>query len=169
MENKKIEPEAPIDGLNMPEELAESLRLITGERPTSFQKEFVPNTAIYPKFTGAAFEGESAQQEFLKKKDPVEKRVRYKDNEIHILDLTDAKQRLEYTALVDTIGDPESGVILAEDLKDPQILLDTNAPLGYRAIVVIKTTKPEIYLKKKGPGYEVQEKKRRQTKEDVDG
>lgn len=162
---KKIAPE--LVNAPFPEELADSLRVITGERPESFQKEFVPNTSIYPKFEGAAFGGESSQAEFLKKKDPVDKKIRFLDNQVKVFDLMDPKQELEYNVILDKIGDPESGVILAEPLKDPQILLDPNASCGYRAIVVVKTAKPQVYLKPRGEGYKVQEKKKRGKKTEV--
>jgi len=162
--DKKVEEEVAIP---IPEDLAESLRIIIGERPESFQEEFKPNTSVYPRFDGAAFGGESAQQEFLKAKDPVEKKVKYTNNRVKMFDLTDPAQELAYAELLDLIGDPESGFILAEAPKDPQILLDSTAPMGYRAIVVIKIAKPEIYLKHKGSGYKVQKKRTRRKKEDI--
>ena len=151
----------------IPPDLADSLRVITGERPESFQKEFIPNTSIYPKFDGASFGGESAQAEFLKKKDPVDKKIRFLDNQTRVFDITDPNQQIAYSKILDQIGDPESGIVLAEQLKDPQILLDANSPCGYRALVVVRTARPEIYLKPKEGGYKVQQKKPRAKKEEV--
>jgi hypothetical protein len=143
----------------LPNELQNSLKILIGERPDSFKEEFEPNTTGYPQFKGTGFGGETtAQEEFIKKKDPVEQKVRYKDNKVFVFDLTDEKDSLEFSRILDEIGDPESGVVLAEEIKDPQILIDPKAKKGYRAIVSLKTTKPEKYLKKKGTGYQVAKK-----------
>ena len=89
------------------------------------------------------------------------------DNQTKVFDITDPNQQLEYAKILDLVGDPESGVVLAEILKDPQILLDSNSACGYRAIVVVKTARPEIYIKPKDSGYKVQQKKIRSKKEEV--
>jgi len=151
----------------MPDELADALRVMVGERPDSFKNEFRPNTSSYPKFDGAGFAGESAQEEFLKNKDPVEKKVKFLENSIFVLDLTNEAQKSKYAEVLDLIGDPESGIVLAEELKDPQILLDSNSPMGYRAIAIIKTARPKMYVKPLTSGYSVQ-KKSKSDKENVE-
>ena len=88
----------PQEEIKMPEELAESLKVLVGERPTSFKEEFVPNTAGYPQFKGTGpFGRTTAQEEFIKKKDPIEKKVRYEKNQIYILDLTDPEDSKKYS------------------------------------------------------------------------
>jgi hypothetical protein len=159
------EQEDPIKDIEMPPDLVESLRIITGERPESFKKEFSPNTSIYPQFDGAGFMGTSAQEEFIKSKDPIEKKIRFKENKTYVLDITKPEDNVRYSEVLDLISDPESGVVLAEELKDPQVIIDANSSVGYRAIVIIKTAVPEIYIKKKSSGYTKMKKK---GKEEVD-
>ncbi len=136
----------------LPEDIQQALHVIVGNRPESFKQEFSP---IQPQFDGAAFGGKSAQQEFIKKKDPVEKKVRFTDNQIFVFDLTDKKNKEQYEKIMDQVFDPENGLILAEALKDPVILIDPNAAHGYRAIVTVKVSRPEEYIKKKGPGFSI--------------
>jgi hypothetical protein len=142
------------DNLTMPQDLYESLKAISGERPESFKREFVPNVEPYPglkEYLGR----ESAQEEFLKKKDPVEIKYKFVDNKTEVFDLTEPADSEKHSQLLNLISDPESGVVLAEELKEPQIMLDPTARRGYRAIVFVRTTRPVKYLKKKEAGYSV--------------
>jgi hypothetical protein len=136
----------------LPEDIQQALHVIVGNRPESFKQEFSP---IQPQFDGAAFGGQSSQQEFIKKKDPVEKKLKFTDNQIFVFDLTDKKNKEQYEKIMDQVFDPENGLILAEPLKDPVILIDANAAHGYRAIVTVKISRPEEYLKAKGAGFSV--------------
>lgn len=136
----------------LPEDIQQALNVIVGNRPDSFKQEF---SVPVPEFDGAAFGGKSAQKEFIKKKDPVDKKVKFTNNQVFVLDLTDRKNKEQYEKILDQVFDPENGLILAEPLKDPVIMIDPNAPSGYRAIVTIKTSKPEEYLKAKGAGFTV--------------
>jgi hypothetical protein len=133
----------------IPDDLLESLKIISGHRPDSFREEFEPNTATYPKFNGAGFMGVSARDEFIKKKDPVEKKLKCTENKTYVLDLTKEDDNKKYSELLDKIGDPESGYVLADALKDPQIFIDPSSIAGFRAIAIIKIFKPVIYLKSK--------------------
>ena len=135
-----------------------------GHKPTSFVQEFTGQ--VDPKnkvskdqtFTGAGFAGESAQQEFIKRKDPVEQKIKLTKNKIYVFDLTNKDDLDRYEQIIDKAFDPESGIKLAEPLKDPTVHIDEKAPLGYRAIVVVKTTKPVDYVVRKGTGYNVVKK-----------
>ena len=145
---------------DFPDDIKEALNVIVGNRPKSFQEEFSEGVKIEPKMTGSAFGGVSAQQEFIKKKDPIEKRIRFKSNEIYVLDLTNPIDKKTYSRILDTVFDPESGVVLAEPLKDPTILVDPDCKAGYRAIITIKTACPEEYIKKLGSSYSVTDTKK---------
>ena len=147
--NDNLNPE------NFPEEIKEALNVIVGNRPKSFDEEFIPNPNAHPKFSGAAFGGESSQKEFIKKKDPIEKGVKLTNNEIFLLDLTKDSDLLKYKEILNSVFDPESGVQLAEPIKEPHYLLDPNSPQGFKALLIIKTTKPVEYVKKSGTGYTV--------------
>jgi len=147
---KKEEEQTQEKEIEMPKELIEALKVITGDRPESFQKEFSPNTSIYPQFNGAGFGGESIKEGFIKARDQIQERIKFTDNKVSVFDISDESQNKKYSEVLDATGDPESGIILAEEPKDPQIFMDASAPLGYRAIVVIKTARPMMYLKKKG-------------------
>jgi hypothetical protein len=136
----------------LPKDIQDALNVIVGNRPESFKEEF---SLPQPEFNGAAFGGKSAQQEFIKKKDPVEKKLKFTNNQVFVFDLTDRKNKEQYEKILDQVFDPENGLILAEPIKDPIILIDPNASTGYRAIVTIKTSKPEEYLVPKGTGFKV--------------
>lgn len=136
-----------------PADVQEAMRVLSGGTPKSFAAEFSPNLDGYPQLKGAAFGGASAQEEFIKKKDPVEIKIRFEDNQCYVVDLTTATGQATYATVMNLIGDPESGVVLAEQPKDPQILIDNNGVV--HAMMVIKTSRPKEYIKKTGPGYEV--------------
>lgn len=148
-------PQPAINPEEFPDDIKDALNVIVGNRPQSFVQEFDKRFDSQPAMNGTAFGGTSAQEEFIKKKDPVEKLVRFTSNEVHVLDLTNANDRKAYSAILDTVFDPESGVVLAEQLKDPTILVDSHSKVGYRAIVTIKTARPEEYLRKVGKSYSV--------------
>lgn len=137
---------------NLPEDIKQALNVIVGNRPDSFKEEF---SVPVPEFTGAAFAGKSSQKEFIKKKDPVEKKIKFTNNQVFVFDLTERKNKEQYEKILDEVFDPENGLILAEPIKDPVILIDPNASAGYRAIVTLKISKPEEYLKSKGAGFTV--------------
>jgi hypothetical protein len=137
----------------VPEDIKEALNVILGNKPKSFSEDFIEPVKAPPPFKGAGFAGGSAQEEFVKKRDAVEKRVRFTENRIYILDLTSESDRQSYSEILDVVFNPESGIVLVEPLKDPEIMVDTNSPSGYRAIITIKTAKPNEYLKKMSSSY----------------
>lgn len=146
-------PEFAIDEL--PPDIQEAIRVVSGGRPRSFEEEFQPNTEGYPQFKGAAFGGSSAQEEFIKQKDPQEIRMRYTDNKCYAIDLATPEGTAKYEEIMKDVGDPESGVIFAEPPKEPHIVLDATCERGFRAIVVLKTSKPVPYRHRIGTGYQV--------------
>lgn len=159
MSDKTTQSEAAdLNPEEFPDDIKQALNVIVGNRPQSFIEEF-DRRLEKPEMNGSAFGGTSAQQEFIKKKDPVEKVVRFAENEVYVLDLTSPADKKTYSKVLDTVFDPESGVVLAEPLKDPTIIVDPHYKMGYRAIVTIKTARPEEYLKKKGASYSVVGKK----------
>ena len=155
------EPEKVISDLREEEvtgDIIEALNFVMGNRPSSFIEEFKlpdPKEVIGE---GAAMGGTSAQAEFIKKKDPVEVKTKLTKNKIYIFDLTNEPDKEKYEDILNRVFDPESGIKLAEPLKDPTVHIDEKAPLGYRAIVMVKTTKPVEYVVPKGTGYKVVEK-----------
>lgn len=158
--NKKTQdPVDEIDEKDFPEEIREALTVIVGNRPKSFDEEFTPNPQAAPNFKGAAFAGKSSQEEFVKKKDPIEKFVKFTNNQIFLLDITQKSDLEKYEQILDSVFDPESGVQLVEPIKEPHYLLDQSAPQGFRALITIKTTKPVECYKKSGTGYTVVKKK----------
>lgn len=153
-ESPKLNPE------EFPDDIKQALNVIVGNRPQSFVQEF-DQRFEKPEMNGTAFGGTSAQQEFIKKKDPVEKLTRFVCNEIYVLDLTNPTDRKTYSQILDKVFDPESGVVLAEQLKDPTIMVDNHSKAGYRAILTIKTSRPEEYIKKIGKSYAVVDPKKK--------
>jgi hypothetical protein len=162
-QNNKQQEIDPLVPENFPEDIKDALNVIVGNRPKSFDEEFKPNPEAHPSFAGAAFGGTSSQKEFIKKKDPIEKGVKLTNNQIFLLDITKEKDLKKYEEILDLVFDPESGVQLAEPIKEPHYLLDPNSTDGYKALLIIKITKPVEYIKKTGTGYTVVEKKSDKT------
>lgn len=158
-EQKSVDPADAINPEDFPDDIKQALNVLVGNRPDSFVREFGPKgpeqATPSANMAGAGFGGSSAQDEFIKKKDPVERKVKLTKNKVYIFDLTNSEDRDKYEDIVDKVFDPANGINLAEPLKDPNIMVDENAPFGYRAIVVIRTTKPVEYLVPKGTGYRV--------------
>lgn len=156
-ENKapQAQPDQTISPEDLPDDIKDALNVIVGNRPRSFQDEFFGTRKEVPQMDGSAFGGSSAQQEFIKKKDPIEKKIRLTENEVYVLDLTNPADRKTYTSILNLVFDPESGVELAEPLKDPTVMVDPDSKVGYRAVLTIKTCRPEEYVKKKGGSYSV--------------
>lgn len=153
------DPLASINEQDFPEDIREALTVIVGNRPKSFDEEFCANTQAAPKFNGAAFAGKSSQEEFVKKKDPIEKYIKFENNQIFLLDITHSEDLEKYQQILDSVFDPESGIQLVEPIKEPHYLIDPSAPKGFRALITIKTTKPVECYKKNGTGYTVVKKK----------
>lgn len=148
---------------NLPEDIKDALNVIVGNRPKSFDEEFSPKSKQEKEFDGAAFGGASSQEEFIKKKDPQKKKIKLTNNKIHLLDLAIHKDIIRYEEVMDQVFDPENDVQLVEPVKEPQYIIDPNAPTGVRALLIIKTTVPVEYIKKEGTGYTVINKQNKKS------
>jgi hypothetical protein len=147
----------------LPEDIKEALNVIVGNRPKSFEEEFSPKPKQEKEFNGAAFGGSSSQEEFIKKKDPQKKKIKLTKNKIHLLDISVQKDIIKYEEIMDQIFDPENDTQLVEPVKEPQYIIDPNAPSGVRALLIIKTTVPVEYIKKEGTGYTVLNKQNKKS------
>lgn len=148
---------------NLPEDIKEALNVIVGNRPKSFDQEFSPSSDKEKEFSGAAFGGTSSQEEFIKKKDPQKKKIKLTKNKIHLLDISIQSDIIKYEEIMDQIFDPENDIQLVEPVKEPQYIIDPNAPSGVRALLIIKTTVPVEYIKKEGTGYTVVKKQNKNS------
>jgi len=144
--NNTEQQETVDNEIKMPEPLLESLRVITGERPQSFKDEFQPNLDAYPYMQT----GKKHQEVISKIEGKQKKAFALSNNKVHVFDITDSEQAHEYEQILDILGDPSThNVYLSEPIKEPMILLDKDAPKGYRAIVYVSTMKPKERKKTK--------------------
>jgi len=152
------ETEVKLDGADVPDEIKDALKVIVGNRPDSFIQEF-DNQSPEPQQKGlfssisssSLPQDETARDRFIKKGDRVREAFKLRDNRIYVLDLTSPQDLKKYSDLMDEIFDGSDRLSLAEDIKEPKILLDPNSPVGYRAIVTLRVFRLEREIKPKRP------------------
>jgi len=133
------------EAIDMPSDLLESLRVITGDRPESFKKEFEPNLDAYQHIKSG-----TKHDEVLRKHES-KKVSKLTNNKVYVFDLTSEDDARQYAEVLDVLGDTEkNNTFLSEPISPVNILLDASAPKGYRAITIVKTVQPvECLVRKK--------------------